>query len=190
MRARFTLLPGTTNAVRFPVERSVKPTLDLLRQIAPDVRKVLCLADALGFEAPARDLRGQTDAATAEHILNQAPAHGPAREAMLSRLEATAVAAAIAACHAASDAAIAASEARQVLAEAERVGGYWLDPLRERAACLTEQAASLLLTAHLRAEEAEGVARAISLARSGESWAPRDLESEWEELLALYRVAG
>ena len=190
MRPRFTLLPGMTNVVRFPVERRAKPTLDLLREITPDVREVLCLADALGFEAPAHDLREQTDAATAEHILNQAPVHGPAREAMLAELEARAITGAIAACHAASDAAIAASEACQVLAAAEHVGGYWLDPLRERAATLEERAALLMLAAHVHAEEAEGVARAVSLARRGEAWTPRDLEAEWEGLLACYRAAG
>lgn len=31
-------LPGTTNVVRFPVERRMSPTLDLLRGIAPDPR--------------------------------------------------------------------------------------------------------------------------------------------------------
>ena len=49
MRAE--LLPGVTNVVRFPVERRVWPTLELLREIAPDVREVLAMADALGVEA-------------------------------------------------------------------------------------------------------------------------------------------
>ena len=179
-----------TNVVRFPVERRAKPTLDLLHEIAPDVREVLALADAFGLEAPAPGLREQVDAATAEHILNQVPEHGPARAATLAELEAPVIAAAVATCHAANDAALTASEARQALAAAERARGFWLDPLRERASMLSERAAALILAAHARTEEAEGVARAVSLARRGEAWAPRDVAAEMEELLVLYRAAG
>ena len=51
---------------------------------------------------------------------------------------------------------------------AQTAGGFWIDGLRERAEALTERAATLLLTAHARAEEAEGgVARAVGLARRG-----------------------
>jgi len=38
-------MPGTSNVLRFPVERRARPTLDLLREIAPDVREVLATAD-------------------------------------------------------------------------------------------------------------------------------------------------
>ena len=34
------LLPGTGNVYRFPVELAAKPTADLLRSVAPDVREV------------------------------------------------------------------------------------------------------------------------------------------------------
>ncbi len=37
---RVEVLPGMTNVVRFPVERRARPTLELLREIAPDVRVV------------------------------------------------------------------------------------------------------------------------------------------------------
>jgi hypothetical protein len=33
-------LPGTSNVVRFPIEERARPTLDLRREIAPDVRGV------------------------------------------------------------------------------------------------------------------------------------------------------
>ena len=64
MRAE--LLPGVTNVVRFPVERRARPTLELLREIAPDVREVLAMADALGVEAPDPRLRDEADAEMAE----------------------------------------------------------------------------------------------------------------------------
>jgi hypothetical protein len=39
------MLPGTPNVVRFPVERRARPTLDLMREIAPDVREVPAIAE-------------------------------------------------------------------------------------------------------------------------------------------------
>jgi hypothetical protein len=40
------LVSGTTNVIRFPVAQRIIPTLDLLHEIAPDVRVVLNLVDA------------------------------------------------------------------------------------------------------------------------------------------------
>ncbi len=70
------LLPGTTNVIRFPAERRARPTLDLLRDVTPDVREVLLLVDAFRLETPPADLRDRTDAETAEHIANQAMPDG------------------------------------------------------------------------------------------------------------------
>src|ERR1700723_2415221 len=67
---RFEMLPGMTNVVRFPVERRARPTLELLRDIAPDVREVLSIAEAFDLDMPAPDLRDRVDLETAEHILN------------------------------------------------------------------------------------------------------------------------
>ena len=44
--------------------------------------------------------------------------------------------------------------------------------------------AALLIGAHARVEEAEGVARAVGLARRGESWTPRDFRAEQDALFA------
>ena len=187
---RVELLPGMSNVVRFPVERRAHPTPELLREIAPDVRVVLNLAEAFGMEAPMFDLRERTDAATAEHILNQAPAAGARREAMLCDLEAPVIARAVSACREAHDAWGEAAEARQVLHRAQTAGQFWLDPLRERAEQLTERAAVLVLQAHAWAEEAEGVARAVGIARRGEAWRPSDHEAETDELIRMGRLAA
>jgi len=40
---RWELLPGTGNVYRFPVELAAKPTADLLRSVAPDVRRSVWL---------------------------------------------------------------------------------------------------------------------------------------------------
>jgi hypothetical protein len=59
---------------------------------------------------------------------------------------------------------VAAAEAQQVLLSAQIAGHFWLEPLRERAEVLTLRTAELLIDAHTRVEEAEGVARAVGIA--------------------------
>jgi hypothetical protein len=187
---RVELLPGMTNVVRFPVERRARPTLELLREIAPDVRKVLSLAEAFGIEPPVHDLRERADAATADYIAIQVPQDAPAREVMLAGLERPVVERAVAACRSAYDASLEASEAQQLLLAAQTTGRFWIDGLRERAEALTGRAATLLLTAHARAEEAEGVVRAVGLARRGARWAPRSVVDDMDTLIAVQLAAG
>lgn len=168
------MLPGTTNVVRFPVERRARPTLGLLREIAPDLREVLSIAEAFGLETPAPDLRDQVDAATAEYILNQfggvgrfGGVGGPPAGALAALLDPV-VARAITLCRAAHDAA---AEAQQAPRNARPAG-------QERAEALTLRMVSLFIEALVAAEEAEGVARAVGLARWGEPWTPRDLRAD------------
>ena len=92
------MLPGTANVVRFPVERRARPTLGLLREIAPDLREVLSIAEAFGLETPAPDLRDRVDAATAEYILNQFGGVGGPPAGALAALLDPVVARAITAC--------------------------------------------------------------------------------------------
>src|SRR5207245_3470067 len=115
---RVELLPGMTNVVRFPLERRARPTLELLRGVAPDVREVLNVAEAFGMAMPVPDLRERVDAATAEHIANQTPAGGAAREAMLCELLEQVVAGAIASCREADAAWGAADAAEEALTQA------------------------------------------------------------------------
>jgi hypothetical protein len=79
-------LTGTTNVVRFPVERRARPTMAVLLAVLPDIRQTLSLADAYGLALPVSDLDDQVDAATAEHIANQLPKDGPEGAAMLTGL--------------------------------------------------------------------------------------------------------
>ena len=188
MRAE--LLPGMTNVVRFPVERRARPTLELLREIAPDVREVLPMADALGVEAPDPRLRDEADAEMAEWILNQVPPAGPERAAMLAGCREEALARAISACRAVHDASLQLADARLTLVRAQTEGGYWIAPLRERVEASTEQMGLLLLTAHARAEEAEGIVRAVDLARSGRPWTPFDVRAETDWLIETHAAAG
>ena len=178
-------LPGQDNVVRFPVERRVRPTLDLLREIAPDVREVSLVAETFGLEQPRHDLRHQVDARTAEYIADQVPDEpGEARRALLDGLLAPLVAAAVEACRASHDASLAAASMRERQQAAEAVGSFWVASLRERTDALTLRAAELLLEAHARCQEAEGAARAVGFARRGEPWRPHDPREVGEWLIA------
>ena len=186
---RVEILPNTSNVVRFPVERRARPTLELMGDIAPDVREVLAIAETFEIDVPLDDLRDRVDAGTAAHIAEQVPPHGPERRAMLDALLGPVVAAAITACHAARDLSLDAAAARSAVGRARAGEHFWMAPLEERAALLSLRAAKALVTAHIRVEEARGVARAVGTARAGEPWAPRDPEAEFETLLAM-RHAG
>jgi hypothetical protein len=176
---RIALVAGTSNVVRFPVERRARPTLELLRDIAPDMREVLLLVESFGLPLPEREMRHVADAEMADHILNHVrPEPSAQRRAELEALLAPLVTRGVEACRAAHDAALTATEAQQRVVAAQSEGGYWLTPMEERAEALTTAAARLLVDVYIRAEEAEGAARAIGMALRGETWVPFDLQAE------------
>lgn len=177
------LVSGTTNVIRFPGAQRIIPTLDLLHDIAPDVRVVLNLADAFFLEPPLHDLRDRTDAETADFIALHVPPHGPSRAAMLKDMEMPSVRAAIDACRQAEAAAQLARDARAAANNAPDASQR--EELRDRADSLARDAAVLLLRAHVLAEEADGVARAVAFARSGETWVPRNHADETDALIGI-----
>jgi hypothetical protein len=178
--------PDTTNVLRFPIERRLRPTLDLLRDIAPDARQVLNLADAFGFEPPAYDLRDQVDTTTAAFIALQVPPGGPARVTALRELEERVLRPAIDACREAQDAIFRAQIAADAVSTVESGGDpLWMDDRRQIAETAAEQMAVLVLQAHVHAEEAEGVARAVAFARCADTWFPRDQDAETDDLIAM-----
>jgi hypothetical protein len=178
------LLPGTTNVVRFPTEGRAAPTVNLLREIAPDVREVGIVAETYSLDLPSHDFRHWVDAEVAEHIVNHVdPRPGPVRTRALQALLTPLLAGAVEACREARRASTAADETLRRIERAEAEGGYPVEALEERAEVLSRHAAELLLAAFVRSEEAEGVARAVSLARSGQAWMPFDVHAEAEALL-------
>jgi hypothetical protein len=184
---RIELLPGLTNVVRFPIERRVGPTLQVLRDIAPDVRELMSIAHAFGLATPVTDLRDRTDAETAEHILNHVPETGAKRQVALDALLEAVVARAVGACRAAHDLSLETTYAHQAMVRAQM---YWrpgVPPLQERAEALTLTTVKMLVEAHARVEEAEGVARAVGIAQRGETWTPRDVRADEK---ALFGMAG
>jgi hypothetical protein len=177
---RFELLPGMTNVVRFPIEQRRKPSLDVLREIRPDSREVELAAEAFFLEdSLLDDIRGENDRMTAEHILNHVrPEPGSLRRAALDDLLKPLVDHAVDACRRAHQAAEKASTAAHRLVRAQIEGGYWIEPLNDEATKRAEEAARLLIEAHIASEVAEGGARAINIAKRGEEWKPFDLHAE------------
>ena len=187
---RIELLPGLTNVVRFPVERRASPTLDLLREIAPDPREVGNVAEAFGLDYPIVGLRDAADADTAEYIHGHVPDDpGKARQAALRELLEPLLIQAVTACRDAHDAAVAASEAQQQLVHAQTTGSFWIEPITQRADKLSGRAAELLVQAHLRygGNRRRGAGRADRGA--GEAWAPIDRDAEFAEAFGLTRSA-
>ena len=166
------LAPGT-NVVRFPSGRAARPLMESVCAVEPDVREVQFAAASLGLDLPAAALRDRVDEETARHIAEQILPLAPSeRRLALDGLMAPVAAAALRAC---ADAGWASGHCTAALREVEHArqeGGHWLDPLEERAEVLRLQAGRLLVVADRRCQEARGVARAVGLARRGESWTP------------------
>lgn len=178
------LLPGLTNVVRFPLERRVAPSMELVFAIAPDSREVARVGEAFHLELPPHDLHRRADAETAAHIAETVPALMPSeRRAALDALLRPVAAGAVEACRHADRAGRQAAEAQERLLRAQAQGSSWLAPLEEQADALFRQAAELLVLAHHRCQEARGVARAVGFARRGEPWVPFDLHAGTEALL-------
>ncbi len=148
-------LSEATNVVRFPSGRSGRPLMERVRDAEPDVREGLFAADSLGLAMPAADLRDRVDAETARRIAEQVLPLAPAER----RLALNGLLAPVAA-------------ALRDVEQARRAGGHWMGPLEERAETLALEAGRLLMAAHERCQEAHGIARAVGLARRGETWTP------------------
>jgi hypothetical protein len=65
---RYETLTLGGNVIRFPVELRAKPSIDLLIDVAPDLREVELIAEAFGFDAPNPEGRAKADRAMAERI--------------------------------------------------------------------------------------------------------------------------
>ena len=174
-----------SNVVRFPIEEVGRPTLELMRSLAPDLRTIDMVASAYGLELPEPEFRDRVDAEAAEHILNNVESEpGVHRARQLTEILEPVLKAAVEAARASRRAWGAVGEGRRQLARAKNESGFWLQALEERLDAQERQAAEATIAAHLRAEEAEGVARAVSLARSGQAWTPRSVTAEMDALLA------
>lgn len=172
------LLQGQTNVFRFPTERRAPATLDLLYNLLPDVRDVMNVAEAFDLGLPGIELRDAVDAETAEYILNSVTTErGERRRQVLDDLLNPLLTDAVGACRLAQDKSAAANEIQLRLTQATKRGD-WTGSLEEHALIAAIAAAEALVAAHVKAEEAQGVARAVGLAKRGEMWIPRSAEAE------------
>lgn len=185
---RIELTPGGGNVIRFPVEQRARPSLDLLRDIAPDVREVGLVAEAFGLDEPPFNARDEADRAMAEKIRMTScwPENPEERKTALASLLQPLVERAVIACREAHKAALRSDDAAEAFVNAQTQGGYWLQPLEDASTMRSTEAAMRLIEAYVAAEEAHGAARAI--ARRGETWRPFDLREEERQL--FFGAAG
>jgi len=181
---RWELLPGTGNVYRFPVELAAKPTSDLLRSVAPDVREVSLVAEAFGLEEPPTEVRSASDRAMAERIAATTcwPENARAKRAALEAMLKPLLDRALPMCREAREAGSRSDDAAEKLVSAELEGGYWLKPLKDASDYWAMKSARRLIEAYAAAEEALGAERAIGFAVRGEAWRPFDLQEEVEAL--------
>ena len=177
-----------SNVIRFPVELRAKPSIDLIYEIEPDVRDVMLIAEAFGFEQPDLDARDDADRAMAERIAGMVlPEDPPERRKILNELLKPFIEGAVAACAQARRAAARSDETGQKLAAARMEGGYWLAPLEEAADGAAVEMARTRIEAYEAAGRAHGAARAIGLAGRGEPWRPFNAHEEAEALFGIGR---
>jgi hypothetical protein len=159
------MIRGVSNVIRFPIERRATPTLELLRQIAPDPREVLQIIEAFDLDQAIHELRHAAGERMAARIRDEAPPEsGGSRRATLADMLAPSLRRAVDLCRQADAAMVSAAAAQECLVMAQTEGGYWLPPLEARASGLTDAAARLMVAAYVACEEAEGAARATDFA--------------------------
>ena len=189
---RIELMPGLDNVIRFPAERRVRPTLELLYEIAPDVREVLCVAESFGIAPLECDPCGQADREMAQRLIFEVPdAPEGARQSALAAMRERVVVLAVGACWDAHDAGRAADEARQRLGSSPADGGRFVDVdhCQAQADRLAAEAAEALVRAHVLTERARGGSHAIDLACRGEPWRARSADDDMLWLID-FQAAG
>jgi hypothetical protein len=177
------LMPGTRNVVRFPVELVAKPTSDLLRSVAPDVREVSLVAESFGLAVPPTEVRNGADRAMAERIAATAcwPEDARAKRAAIEAMLKPLVERALRMCREAREAGLRSDDAAEKFVS-ELEGGYWLKPLKDASDYWAMESARRLIEAYAAGEVAFGAERAVGFAMRGEAWRPFDPQEEAEAL--------
>jgi len=173
-------LPGTSNVIRFPIERRSRNIVALLYELVPDVRVVELNAEAFGFEPPEADHYDRADQGMAEYILNNVrPEPGFGRSSELDHLLEPMIAKALGLCRRAFEAVSRASGAEERLKVTKMDGRPGAGALEEVAISAWRGATMLQIEAYEASQQAFGAARAVGLAKEGLPWkarVPRDEE--------------
>jgi hypothetical protein len=164
-----------SNVVHFPSGRHASTSVELLRDIAPDVRQVGNVAAAFGYEQPDPGLRDEADRAMAVRLGDlDLPCAPAARSRVIDAVFLPVLQRAMQAINEATSAGRQSDRAQGRIARMLHDGGRPDEKALARASALTQVGAHALLEAHLQAECALGAWRAVELARKGDGWTPRD----------------
>ena len=186
---RYETLTLGGNVIRFPVELRAKPSIDLLIDVAPDLREVELIAEAFGLDGPDPEGRAKADRAMAERIAAMdLPVDQEERRAALNAILKPLVDRAVTGCAQARQAALRSDADNEKFAQAQIDGGYWLAPLREAADYWAVEAARLQIVAHEAAQTAHGAGRAIEFAKRGEAWRPSNAQDDMNALIAAEKA--
>jgi len=176
---RLELIAGTENVFCFPKRRRERPTVQLLGALRSDVREIDLIAEAFGLDQPGVALKDEADRCMADYIAANVPAAPvEARDLALDALRICALVTAIDACRAMEAMDRQVMDAQTKVAEAQNRGSYQAVYLQEVVEDARQRAAEATLLAHVRSEEAMGVARAVDIAMRGEVWTPYDPHAE------------
>lgn len=188
---RLELVPSISNVVRFPIERRVAASVELLFDIAPDVREVLNVAEAFGFAQPDPQTYDRADRAMAETLQSfDLPGTAVARRRIIDDIFRPLLDEAMQAIDAAGAAGRASEQAQQHLYKTVTACGLQNRTLEEQTDQMSVQAAEALLVAHERVQWALGSWRAAGLAHQGIGWTPRDRSAEHDWLWRSQAAQG
>ena len=167
MRIQF--MTGDVSLIRFPIERRLRASEEMLHDIRPDVREIFQLVEAFELEPLDLGVQDRAGKQMAGYLV-QLSDGDLRRGAALGALKDELLREAVAVCAEAARAFELAGEAAQKLRDATMSGGSYLRVFQERSAALTFAGVKAMIRAHIAVERTLGALRAIRLAEEGENW--------------------
>ena len=187
MRIQF--MRGDVRLIRFPIERRLAPSEEMLHDICPDPREICQLVEAFQLEPLELGIQDRAGNEMASYLV-QFSDGDPRRGAALAALKDELLREAVAVCADAAQASDLAGEAAQKLHDASMAGGSYLRVFQERATRLTLAGAKAIVRAHIAVERALGALRAIRLTAEGKDWTEFSANDVMEELMRVHQTAG
>ena len=187
MRIQF--MTGDVRLIRFPIERRLAPSEEMLHDISPDPREICQFVEAFQLEPLELGIQDRAGKEMASYLV-QFSDGDPRRGAALAALKGELLREAVAVCADAAQASDLAGEAAQKLHDASMAGGSYLRVFQERATRLTLAGAKAMVRAHIAVERALGALRAIRLTAEGKDWTEFSANDVMEELMRVHQAAG
>jgi hypothetical protein len=185
---RLELTVGDCHLVRFPVERRQKPSLQLLHDIAPREDHVTYVIESFCLKVSIANIRNEAMQGMTSHIATHNwPDAREEMDAELADILEGFVTRAIEACIEADKANHIATTALTFSIDADAKGDIMASVLRAQADTLTTKAARRLVKAHMRIEEANGIADAIDYEKRAKQTGLLDTQAAGEWLCEAQR---